>query len=170
MPRLVWIGLGGNLGDPAGLIAVAAERLGALWPLRLSGLYESAPWGKADQPWFVNAVAELETGLAPPALLAELMRLEAELGRVRAERWGPRTIDLDYLLDEDGPVDRPDLTVPHRELENRAFALARLAELRPELVLPSGRRVADRLAELLPDQPLRPVQPAHTIAPCRPPS
>ncbi|HEY3108591.1 MAG TPA: 2-amino-4-hydroxy-6-hydroxymethyldihydropteridine diphosphokinase [Chloroflexota bacterium] len=170
MSRRVWIGLGGNLDGPAARVLAAADRLAGLGPLRLSSLYETAPWGRADQPWFVNAVAELETALAPAALLAELQRIELELGRVRNERWGPRAIDLDYLLDEDGPVDQPALTVPHPRLENRAFALAPLADLRPELVLPSGRRLADRLRELLPEQPLRRLEPAHTIAPCRPPS
>jgi 2-amino-4-hydroxy-6-hydroxymethyldihydropteridine diphosphokinase len=168
--RRVWIGLGGNLDDPAARLLVAADRLAALGRVRLSSLYETAPWGRTDQPWYVNAVAELETGLAPPALLAELQRIEAELGRVRDERWGPRTIDLDYLLDEAGPVERAGLTVPHVEVENRAFVLAPLAELWPNLVLPSGRPVADRLRELLPEQPLRRLEPAHTIAPCRPPS
>jgi 2-amino-4-hydroxy-6-hydroxymethyldihydropteridine diphosphokinase len=168
--RRVWIGLGGNLDGPVARVLAAADRLAGLGPLRLSSLYETAPWGRADQPWFVNAVAELETALAPAALLAELQRIELELGRVRNERWGPRAIDLDYLLDEDGPVDQPALTVPHPRLENRAFALAPLADLRPELVLPSGRRLADRLRELLPEQPLRRLEPAHTIAPCRPPS
>jgi 2-amino-4-hydroxy-6-hydroxymethyldihydropteridine diphosphokinase len=168
--RRVWIGLGGNLEEPAARLLVAAERLAALGSVRLSSLYETAPWGRTDQPWYVNAVAELTTALAPPALLAELQRIEAELGRVRKERWGPRTIDLDYLLDEAGPVDRPDLTVPHVELENRAFVLLPLAELRPDLVLPSGRPVVERLGELVPDQPLRRLGPAHTIAPCRPPS
>ena len=170
MSRRVWIGLGGNLDGPVARVLAAADRLAGLGPLRLSSLYETAPWGRADQPWFVNAVAQLETALAPAALLAELQRIELELGRVRNERWGPRAIDLDYLLDEDGPVDQPALTVPHPQLENRAFALAPLAELRPELVLPSGRRLADRLRELLPEQPLRRLEPAHTIAPCRPPS
>jgi 2-amino-4-hydroxy-6-hydroxymethyldihydropteridine diphosphokinase len=168
--RRVWIGLGGNLDGPAERVLAAAGRLGALGRLRLSSLYETAPWGRADQPWFVNAVAELEIGLAPVALLAELQRIELELGRVRRERWGPRTIDLDYLLDAAGPVARPDLAVPHVELENRAFVLAPLAELQPDLRLPGGRPIAERLRELLPEQPLRRLEPAHTIAPCRPPS
>jgi 2-amino-4-hydroxy-6-hydroxymethyldihydropteridine diphosphokinase len=168
--RRVWVGLGGNVDGPAARVLAAAGRLAALGQVRLSSLYETAPWGKTDQPWFVNAVAELETALAPPALLAELQRIEVELGRVRNERWGPRAIDLDYLLDEAGPVDRPELTVPHRQAENRAFVLAPLAELRPDLVLLSGRPIEDRLRELLPEQPLRRLEPAHTIAPCRPPS
>jgi 2-amino-4-hydroxy-6-hydroxymethyldihydropteridine diphosphokinase len=89
---------------------------------------------------------------------------------VRRERWGPRTIDLDYLLDEAGAVDQADLTVPHSQAEQRAFVLAPLAELRPDLVLPSGRPIGERLAELLAEQPLRRLEPAPTIAPCRPPS
>jgi 2-amino-4-hydroxy-6-hydroxymethyldihydropteridine diphosphokinase len=92
------------------------------------------------------------------------------MGRVRHERWGPRTLDLDYLLDESGPTSTGELTVPHPDLENRAFVLAPLAELVPDLMLPSGRPVALRLAELLVEQPLRLLETAPTIAPWPPPS
>lgn len=168
--RLVWVSLGANLGDRTSNVLKGAQRLGALGPLRLSSLYETAPWGKTDQPWFVNAVAELSTALAAADLHRHLQGIEEELGRVHNERWGPRTIDLDYLLDEDGPVAGLDLIVPHRELENRAFVLAPLLELRPALVLPSGRLAAARLSELRADQPLRRLEAPHTIAPCPPPT
>ena len=156
--RRVWIGLGANLGDPAANVLEAARRLAALsgvLSLRLSPLYDTAPWGVTDQPWFVNAAAELETDLAPQALLGELLAIEAAMGRVRRERWGPRPIDLDYLLDEGGAVATARLVVPHPGLEDRASVLAPLADLRPDLVLPGGRPIAARLAELLPDQPVR---------------
>ena len=164
-PRLAYVGLGANLGDPAANVRVAAARLAALPGIsacRLSGLYETAPWGKTDQPWFVNAAAELTVDLPPDDLLTALQAIEADLGRVRHERWGPRTIDLDYLLDERHTSSTPRLMLPHPELENRAFVLAPLADLRPDLVLPSGRPVASRLAELLPSQPVR-------MASCPPP-
>jgi 2-amino-4-hydroxy-6-hydroxymethyldihydropteridine diphosphokinase len=113
--RRVWVGLGANLGDPAANVLEAARRLGGLPGVRrlgLSPLYDTAPWGVTDQPWFVNAVAELETDLAPGALLRSLLDIERPMGRVRRERWGPRVIDLDYLLDEAGPVDAEGLRVP----------------------------------------------------------
>jgi 2-amino-4-hydroxy-6-hydroxymethyldihydropteridine diphosphokinase len=156
--RRVWIGLGANLGDPAANVLAAARRLAALpgvGAVRLSPLYDTAPWGVTDQPWFVNAAAELETDLGPEPLLDALLATEAAMGRVRRERWGPRVIDLDYLLDEAGPVATERLVVPHPGLEDRASVLAPLADLRPDLVLPSGRPIAERLAELLPDQPVR---------------
>lgn len=156
--RRVWIGLGANLGDPAANVLEAARRLAALVgvpALRLSPLYDTAPWGVTDQPWFVNAAAELGTDLGPEALLDELLAIEAAMGRVRRERWGPRVIDLDYLLDEAGAVATARLVVPHPGLEDRASVLAPLADLRPDLVLPSGRPIAARLADLLPDQPVR---------------
>jgi 2-amino-4-hydroxy-6-hydroxymethyldihydropteridine diphosphokinase len=100
--RLAYVGLGANLGDSRANVHAAAARVAGLpgvTACRLSSLYETAPWGKTDQPWFVNAVAELRVALAPGDLLETLLRIELDLGRVRQERWGPRTIDLDYLLD-----------------------------------------------------------------------
>jgi 2-amino-4-hydroxy-6-hydroxymethyldihydropteridine diphosphokinase len=155
--RRVWVGLGANLGDPLANVLEAARRLAALpgvRALRLSPLYDTAPWGVADQPWFVNAAAELETDLGPGALLDALLATEAAMGRVRRARWGPRVIDLDYLLDEAGPVSTDRLVVPHPGLEDRASVLAPLADLRPDLVLPGGRPIAARLAELLSAQPI----------------
>jgi len=121
---------------------------------RLSSLYETAPWGRTDQPWFTNAAAEICLDMPPADFMRLLLAIEAELGRVRHERWGPRIIDLDYLLDDQHTSSAVFLTLPHPELENRAFVLAPLAELRPDLILPSGRLIAKRLAELLPTQRL----------------
>ena len=156
--RLVWIGLGANLGDAEASLREAARRLaepGHLADVRVSSLYQSAPWGKSDQPWFTNAVLEGRTARPPLELLRELLALEQRMGRERHERWGPRTIDLDYLLDESERSESDELRLPHPYLEERAFVLAPLAELRPELVLPSGTPIAERLAALAPDQPLR---------------
>lgn len=101
-----------------------------------------------EQPWFVNAVAEVETSLRPSELLHELLAIERSLGRVRSQRWGPRPIDLDYVLDAQLTVDEPGLTVPHPGLEDRASVLVPLADLRPEMILPSGRAIAVRIVEL----------------------
>jgi len=129
-----YVGLGSNLGDREGTILAAAERLG---PHRLSTIVETEPWGYADQPRFLNAVAELETGLAPRELLERLLAIEGGLGRVRTgPRYGPRTIDLDLLLYGDLVVAEPGLTVPHPRLAERLFVLEPLFALDPGLFVP----------------------------------
>jgi 2-amino-4-hydroxy-6-hydroxymethyldihydropteridine diphosphokinase len=92
-------------------------------------MYRTLPWGKPDQPAFLNAVALVETHLEPMEVLRMLQAFERRLGRVPGERWGPRTIDLDLLLYDDLNIDRPELTIPHRHLHERAFVLVPLAEI-----------------------------------------
>jgi 2-amino-4-hydroxy-6-hydroxymethyldihydropteridine diphosphokinase len=141
-----FIGLGSNLGDREGTIRKAASLLG---PHRLSSLLETEPWGYADQPRFVNAVAEIDTGLTPGVLLQRLLAIEAGLGRTReGARYGPRTIDLDLLLYGDAAVDEPGLTVPHPRLHERLFVLRPLLELDPGLVVPGRGPVAALAARL----------------------
>jgi 2-amino-4-hydroxy-6-hydroxymethyldihydropteridine diphosphokinase len=141
-----FVGLGANLGDRAATIRKAASLLG---PHRLSALRETEPWGLAGQPRFVNAVAEIDTGLTPRALLDRLLAIEAGLGRTReGPRYGPRTIDLDLLLHGEAEVDEPGLTVPHPRLHERLFALEPLLELDPSLVVPGRGPVADLVAKL----------------------
>lgn len=143
MAVLAYVGLGSNLGDRRALLASA---LAELAPRRVSRVVETEPWGRADQPAFLNAVAELETGLAPDALLARLMDVERAHGRVRAEAWGPRTLDLDLLLYGDRAVREAGLVVPHPRLSERRFVLDGLAELCPELEVPGlGRTVRELL-------------------------
>ena len=135
------IGLGGNLGDAATTLRQAIEALGALPGTRLlraSRLYRTPAWGLTAQPDFINAVAVVETTLAPGALLDHLLAIERRFGRVRVdgERWGPRTLDLDLLLHGDATIDEPGLRVPHPHLHERAFALLPLAEIAPEAEIP----------------------------------
>ncbi|MCQ4265171.1 2-amino-4-hydroxy-6-hydroxymethyldihydropteridine diphosphokinase [Stutzerimonas stutzeri] len=147
----VYIGLGSNLADPQQQLRGALQALAELPQSNLaavSSLYASDPLGPADQPRYVNAVAVLETGLAPLALLDALQHIELAQGRERkTERWGPRTLDLDILLFGDRMIDEPRLQVPHYHLQARAFVLYPLAEIAPtELVLADGRRLVDLLA------------------------
>jgi 2-amino-4-hydroxy-6-hydroxymethyldihydropteridine diphosphokinase len=129
-----YVGLGSNLGDREGTILAAAERLG---PHRLSRIRETEPWGYPDQPWFLNAAAELETELAPRELLERLLEIERGLGRTRnGPRYGPRTVDLDLLLYGDLVVAEPGLTVPHPRLAERLFVLEPLFELNAGLFIP----------------------------------
>jgi 2-amino-4-hydroxy-6-hydroxymethyldihydropteridine diphosphokinase len=141
---LAYVGLGSNLGDREALVRRAAELVGAR---RLSSLHETEPWGDLDQPRFVNAVAELETGLRPRQLLDHLLDVERRLGRERpGRRWGPRTIDLDLLLYGEEVIDEPGLQVPHPRLLEREFALAPLAELIPTRKIPGNGTVSEALA------------------------
>jgi 2-amino-4-hydroxy-6-hydroxymethyldihydropteridine diphosphokinase len=134
-----YVALGANLGDPKATVLAAFAALANLPESRLarcSSLYRTAPVGILSQPDFVNAVALLETTLAPEALLDALLDIEARFGRIRRERNGPRTLDLDLLLYDDIELDLPRLTLPHPRLHLRAFVLLPLAEVAPDLVIP----------------------------------
>ena len=144
MAVLAYIGLGSNLGDRQALLDRALERLR---PLRVSRVIETEPWGRADQPKFLNAVAEIDTALEPDALLEQLLALERELGRVRSERWGPRSIDLDLLLYGDRQVRTDSLEVPHPRLARRRFVLEGLAELCPDRAVPGLGKTVRQLLE-----------------------
>jgi len=143
---LAYVGLGSNLGDREALIRQAAVEIGAV---RLSPIVETEPWGYADQPRFLNAVAELETGLSARQLLDRLLEVERRLGRERTgPRWGPRTIDLDLLLYGEERRQEPDLEVPHPRLRERLFVLEPLAALVPERKIPGVGTVREALAGL----------------------
>jgi len=140
-----FIALGANLGDPAATVKAAFAALANLPDSRIvhcSSLYRTAPVGMTEQPEFVNAVAELDTTLAPEAVLDALLDIEQRFGRIRAERNGPRTLDLDLLLYNDQFVDLPRLTLPHPRLHLRAFVLYPLAEIAPNLKIPGRGTVA----------------------------
>lgn len=128
-----FLALGSNLGDREAFIRTAVENMPDV--VAVSGIYETDPvGGPADQPPFLNAVVELDTELTPRQLLELCRRLEQEAGRVRTERWGPRTLDVDVLLVGDLVVNEPDLIVPHPRMWERDFVLRPLADLAPELV------------------------------------
>lgn len=142
---IAYLSLGANLGDRAGYLRAALQRLaeGGVRLRRVSGLYETEPVGGPPQPAYLNLVAEVETDLSPQALLVRCQEIESELGRVRTERWGPRTVDLDLLLYEGVTLQEPGLTLPHPRLMERQFVLVPLAEIAPELQLPEGRRAQE---------------------------
>lgn len=146
-----FIGIGSNLGDRERAIEDALRLLDAhagIEVVTVSAIRETEPVGIVDQPRFLNAAARLETRLSPQQLLERLLGIERELGRVRVERYGPRTIDLDLLLYGDEVVDEPGLRVPHPRLAERRFVLEPLNDLDPGLVVPGLGRVRALLAEL----------------------
>ncbi len=147
-----YVGLGSNLGDREATLNRAVELLGehdGIEIIAVSSFRETDPVGYLDQPLFLNGAAAIETSLAPVELLAALLEVERELGRTRdGPRYGPRTVDLDVLLIDGVVVDEPGLTVPHPRLHERGFALAPLAELDPELVVPGQGPVTDLLLRL----------------------
>jgi 2-amino-4-hydroxy-6-hydroxymethyldihydropteridine diphosphokinase len=145
----VYVGLGSNVGDRASHLQAAAVGLRqcpGVTIVQHSSVYESDPYGKKDQPRFLNAVTELETTLRPAELLEHLKSLEQAVGRQAQERWGPREIDIDILV-YDGLVCHEDgLHVPHRDLVNRKFVLVPLREVAPDLVHPESGMTVDELA------------------------
>ncbi len=152
-PQRAYIGLGANLGDARAALRAAAQALAALPGTRLvalSSLYRTAPIDSSG-PDYVNAVAALDTGLEPPALLQALQAIELAHGRERPYRNAPRTLDLDLLLHGDAILDTPALTLPHPRIAQRAFVLQPLAELAPGLLLP-GRGRLDALLPAVADQ------------------
>jgi 2-amino-4-hydroxy-6-hydroxymethyldihydropteridine diphosphokinase len=145
----IYIGMGSNLADPAEQLRSAVEALGQLPQTLLAGVsafYQSDSL-LPGQPRYTNAVAALDSDLAPIALLDALQAIENDQGRERLERWGPRTLDLDILLFGDQLIDEPRLKVPHYQIQERAFVLYPLAELAPQdLRLADGRNLSNLLA------------------------
>lgn len=149
-----YIGLGSNLGDRLATLNQAVARLETLGSVTtISAVYETDPVGFAEQPSFLNAVVCLQTTLAPVDLLAHLLRIEGELGRVRIFPNAPRTIDLDLLMMGETLIQSANLHVPHPRLHERAFILVPLAEVAPDIVHPalgvSIRELLQRLAPVI---------------------
>lgn len=141
LPTLCYLSLGSNLGDRAGHLHWAIKRIAStpgIVTVRSSPLYETEPVGPVDQPWFVNAVLEVRTTMQPLDLLAMAKGLEAEAGRVRGERWGPRPLDVDILTWGLQQLSLPGLCVPHPEMLRRLFVLVPLRDLRPDWCSPDG--------------------------------
>jgi 2-amino-4-hydroxy-6-hydroxymethyldihydropteridine diphosphokinase len=149
--KLVYIGLGSNMGDRELLLRHALEKLEEpdIHLLRTSSLYETEPIGLQEQAWFLNLVAEFETTLFPRQLLHRAQRVERELGRKRSVVNGPRTLDIDILLYGQTVMESDELTIPHPRYAERRFVLAPLAELDPKLRDPlTGHTVTEMLNAL----------------------
>jgi 2-amino-4-hydroxy-6-hydroxymethyldihydropteridine diphosphokinase len=150
-PVTAFVALGSNLDDPPAQLRSALHALARLPGTRLvreSSLYRNPPEGGLDQPEFMNAVAQIETGLGPRALLDRLLDIERAHGRVRDYPNAPRTLDLDIVLYGDSEVREEGLTVPHPRMLERAFVLVPLAEIAPDAMVPGKGRIADLLRKL----------------------
>jgi len=145
-PVLAALCLGGNTGDVAHAFADALQALdaGGAQVEQRSSVWRTPPWGKTDQPDFRNIAVIVRTHLSPRALLDLCLAIERQAGRVRLERWGPRTLDIDILTYDDVALHEPGLTIPHPRMLERAFVLAPLAEIAPQMVV-AGVQVADAL-------------------------
>jgi 2-amino-4-hydroxy-6-hydroxymethyldihydropteridine diphosphokinase len=164
---VVYIGLGSNIGDRTQHLVDACATLHrhpAIIVQRVSSLYHTAPVGLTEQDWFLNAVACLHTTLPPLSLLGVTQATEQRLGRGKTVRWGPRIIDLDILVYDALQMHTPSLTIPHAALHERRFVLVPLAELAPDLRLPSGARVDELLSTLPDDHEVQRVGPFPTFA------
>jgi 2-amino-4-hydroxy-6-hydroxymethyldihydropteridine diphosphokinase len=145
-----YLGLGSNLGNRLAFLRGGRDNLVSRFDIHLrraSGVYETeAVGGPADNPPFLNAVVEIDTPLSPRELLAACLAVEDEFGRTRPTEWAPRTLDIDLLLYGDAVIDEPDLRIPHPHLQERAFVLAPLNEIAPELMHPVLHKTIAALA------------------------
>lgn len=146
--------LGGNTGNRLQNLETARERLETACGriVKRSSLYETAAWGKEDQPAFLNQAVCLETGLAAKELLETALAIEAGMGRIREEKYAPRIIDIDILFFNSDIIHLPGLTVPHPQIQNRRFVLEPMAEIAPGKVHPVLHKTMKTLLKICPDQ------------------
>ncbi|WP_421511586.1 2-amino-4-hydroxy-6-hydroxymethyldihydropteridine diphosphokinase [Enterobacter sp. JS8-1] len=156
---LAYIAIGSNLASPLEQVNAAVQALGEIPHSRIvavSSFYRTPPLGPQDQPDYLNAAVVLDTNLDAETLLDNTQRIELQQGRVRkAERWGPRTLDLDLMLFGNEIINTERLTVPHYDMKNRGFMLWPLFEVAPDLIFPDGIPLRDILDKLHAEKPAR---------------
>lgn len=154
---VVYIAIGSNLASPLEQVNAAVKAIGEIPDSQIvavSSFYRTPPLGPQDQPDYLNAAVALDTTLAPEELLNHTQRIELQQGRERkAERWGPRTLDLDIMLFGDEVINTERLTVPHYDMKNRGFMLWPLVEIAPELLFPGNTPLRTYLAQNYPQRP-----------------
>ena len=150
----VYLLLGGNAGNRKQYINKAIDEL-SLYPVQpgiKSSFYETAAWGKEDQPEFLNIAIYIETSLSPTELLNAIHEIESNAGRLRTEKWGQRTLDMDILFYNTEIIELPELTIPHPYMQDRRFTLVPLAEIAPDLMHPVFKKTISQLLEECPDK------------------
>ncbi|MEO6849230.1 MAG: 2-amino-4-hydroxy-6-hydroxymethyldihydropteridine diphosphokinase [Mucilaginibacter sp.] len=149
----VFLLTGSNLGNRKLFLEKAIEYIEAgIAPVeKLSSIYQTQSWGKTDAPDYLNQVVQLKTALSPHDLLQKILDIELLLGRVRHEKWGPRTIDIDILFYGQQIINEPALVIPHPELQNRRFTLDPLCEIAPDLIHPVLKKTIFQLKSELKD-------------------
>jgi 2-amino-4-hydroxy-6-hydroxymethyldihydropteridine diphosphokinase len=157
MTHCVYLSLGSNIGDREANLSNAVSRLETLGRvLAVSSYYETEPVEVTEQPWFLNCAVEFETNQIPQHLMKSLLQIEREMGRRRVQKKGPRSIDIDILLFDDGIIDSKELTIPHPAMQARRFVLEPLAEIAPEAKHPISEKTIRELLDALPvDQGVR---------------
>lgn len=155
----VFLGLGSNVGDRENQLKEAIRLLdeqSGIKVVKVSSFYETEPVGYVDQPDFLNLCVEIQTELSPKAVLERGLAIEQQLHRVRKERWGPRTLDIDILLYGDQIIEEQDLTIPHPRMTERAFVLIPLQEIAPNKIEP---RTQTKIKDItVPDETVKKVQ------------
>lgn len=145
--------IGGNVGDRAANLQTALRRIAETCGTitTTSSLYETAAWGNTNQPSFYNQAVVVTTPLSPEGLMDQLLDIELEMGRIRTQKYGPRTIDLDILMIDDLVLNTEKLTIPHPQMHNRRFALLPLIEVAPTLIHPLFDQSIEVLLQNCPD-------------------
>ncbi|MBI3509164.1 MAG: 2-amino-4-hydroxy-6-hydroxymethyldihydropteridine diphosphokinase [Bacteroidetes bacterium] len=158
----VFAGLGSNLGDRKKNVRNACEMIGQLngtTITRFSSMIETEPWGKTDQPFFLNCVIQIETSLTPEELLVHFIAIEKKMGRTRQEKWGPRMIDIDIIFFNDAAIREEHLQIPHPHMAQRIFVLAGMCELDPHKIHPViGKSMLNLMEECVDGSKIFPVR------------
>jgi 2-amino-4-hydroxy-6-hydroxymethyldihydropteridine diphosphokinase len=152
--NIAYLLIGGNEGDRSAYLRETTRQIGSPGSriIRQSSVYETAAWGKTDQPAFLNQALIVETPLDAPALMQRMLAIEEQMGRIRTERYGSRTIDIDILFFNEDIIRLPWLIIPHPEVANRRFALEPLNEIAPDYVHPVLQKTIHELLTLCPDK------------------
>jgi 2-amino-4-hydroxy-6-hydroxymethyldihydropteridine diphosphokinase len=149
----IYLLLGSNLGDRIDNLKQAVRYIWSFSEIiKISSIYETAAWGVTDQPTFYNQVLEIKTATDPQSLLNEILKIEQHIGRIRKEKWGARTIDIDILYYGTKQLNQNDLIIPHPGIAERKFTLAPLVEIAPEFTHPVNGKTNTEMLELLDDQ------------------
>jgi 2-amino-4-hydroxy-6-hydroxymethyldihydropteridine diphosphokinase len=146
--------IGGNLGNRTALLQQAVQLIEqqAGKVVKLSGLYETAPWGNVQQPDYLNQALQIATPLEPLPLLHTLLNIEREIGRIRQQKWGARVIDIDIIFYNDAVISLPELKIPHPRMQNRQFVLVPLNEILPDWVHPVFQQTVHALLAACDDE------------------